>query len=121
MRGTASASVTPSSPSSARATSTHRMLRIAEHWYASDLGRQRQGNEDNFFVQSPLFVVADGMGGAQAGEVASELAVEAFRDGLPPTSAEDGLVATIREANHRIHEMSQSDSQHQGMGTTCTA
>jgi serine/threonine protein phosphatase PrpC len=97
------------------------MLRVSEQWYGSDVGRQRQGNEDNFFVQSPLFVVADGMGGAQAGEVASELAVEAFREGLPPTGPEEGLVATIREANHRIHEMSQSDSQRQGMGTTCTA
>ena len=52
---------------------------IAEHWHGSDLGRQRQGNEDNFFVRAPLFVVADGMGGAQAGEVASEMAVEVLR------------------------------------------
>jgi PPM family protein phosphatase len=97
------------------------MLRVSEQWFGSDVGRQRQGNEDNFFVQSPIFVVADGMGGAQAGEVASELAVEAFREGFPDGKPEDGLVATIREANHRIHEMSQSDSQRQGMGTTCTA
>ncbi|MEA2295246.1 MAG: family protein phosphatase, partial [Solirubrobacteraceae bacterium] len=97
------------------------MLRVSEQWYGSDVGRQRQGNEDNFFVRAPLFVVADGMGGAQAGEVASELAVEAFRDGLPDTNPEEALVGTIREANHRIHEMSQSDSQRQGMGTTCTA
>ena len=54
------------------------MLRIAEQFHASDLGRQRQGNEDNYFVRAPLFVVADGMGGAQAGEVASEMAVESF-------------------------------------------
>ena len=43
------------------------MLRISEQFHASDLGRQRQGNEDNYFVRAPLFVVADGMGGAQAG------------------------------------------------------
>ena len=55
------------------------MLRIAEHFHDSDLGRQRQGNEDNYFVRAPLFVVADGMGGAQAGEVASELAVAPLR------------------------------------------
>ena len=54
------------------------MLRIAEHFHDSDLGRQRQGNEDNYYVRSPLFVVADGMGGAQAGEVASEIAVKQF-------------------------------------------
>ena len=59
------------------------MLRIAEHFHDSDLGRQRQGNEDNLFVRAPLFVVADGMGGAQAGEVASELAVQQFEGGLP--------------------------------------
>ena len=59
------------------------MLRIAEQWHASDRGRQRQGNEDNFFVRSPLFVVADGMGGAQAGEVASRMAVDSFDQGLP--------------------------------------
>src|SRR6476660_2777733 len=99
MRGTASASVTPSSPSSARATSTHRMLRIAEHWYASDLGRQRQGNEDNFFVRAPLFVVADGMGGAQAGEVASEMAVDSFGGGLPDGHGPgEGLTQLIEDA-----------------------
>ena len=59
------------------------MLRIAEQWVDSDLGRQRQGNEDNYYVRAPMFVVADGMGGAQAGEVASEMAVESFGDGLP--------------------------------------
>lgn len=97
------------------------MLRVAEHWYGSDVGRQRQGNEDSLFVQSPLFVVADGMGGAQAGEVASELAVEAFRDGLPAGSPEAGLVQTINVANVRINDAARADRQRQGMGTTCTA
>ena len=75
------------------------MLRIAEHWYASDLGRQRQGNEDNFFVRAPLFVVADGMGGAQAGEVASEIAVRSFDDELPGGSKPEALVSVIEHAN----------------------
>ena len=62
------------------------MLIVVEHFHASDLGRQRQGNEDSYFVRAPLFVVADGMGGAQAGEVASEMAVESFDGGLPDGS-----------------------------------
>jgi serine/threonine protein phosphatase PrpC len=97
------------------------VLRVAEQWYDSDVGRQRQGNEDNYFVQSPLFVVADGMGGAQAGEVASEMAVEAFRGGLGDGVPEEHLVEIIRSANRRIYDASRSDAAHQGMGTTCTA
>ena len=98
------------------------MLRIAEHFHDSDLGRQRQGNEDNYYVRSPLFVVADGMGGAQAGEVASEIAVRQFEGGLPDGS-EPGvaLAALIQEANARIHAQARSDAQHAGMGTTTTA
>src|SRR4051794_5116153 len=97
------------------------MLRVAEHWHGTDVGRARQGNEDSYFVQVPLFVVADGMGGAQAGEVASELAVEAFHGGLADGAALEELVRRIREANRRIHDMSRSHSELQGMGTTCTA
>jgi len=98
------------------------MLRIAEQWHGSDLGLQRQGNEDSFFVRAPLFVVADGMGGAQAGEVASELAVSAFESGLPDggTPAE-GLVGIIERANRTIHEHSRASKQRAGMGTTVTA
>ena len=97
------------------------MLRIAEQFHASDLGRQRQGNEDNYFVRAPLFVVADGMGGAQAGEVASEMAVESFDGGVPDGSPGDGLVKIIQGANSRIHERSRSNESQAGMGTTCTA
>src|SRR5215210_1886863 len=97
------------------------MLRIAEHWYASDLGRQRQGNEDNYFVRAPLFVVADGMGGAQAGEVASEIAVRSFDDELPNGSRAEALVRVIEQANKRIHDRSRSDDSLHGMGTTTTA
>jgi len=97
------------------------MLRIAEHWYASDLGRQRQGNEDNFFVRAPLFVVADGMGGAQAGEVASEIAVRSFDDELGGDSMPDALVSVIEQANKRIHERARGDESLHGMGTTTTA
>src|SRR5687768_9578521 len=97
------------------------MLRISEQFHASDLGRQRQGNEDTSCVRAPLFVVADGMGGAQAGEVASESAVDSFDGGLGNGSPADGLVRVIQEANRRIHERSRSDEQAAGMGTTCTA
>jgi protein phosphatase len=97
------------------------VLRIAEQFHASDLGRQRQGNEDNYFVRAPLFVVADGMGGAQAGEVASEMAVESFDGGVPDGSPGDGLVKIIQSANRRIHERSRSNESQAGMGTTCTA
>jgi PPM family protein phosphatase len=97
------------------------MLRIAEQWYASDVGRQRQGNEDNFFVRAPLFVVADGMGGAQAGEVASEISVQSFDDELPNGSRAEALVHVIEQANKRIHERARSDESLRGMGTTTTA
>ena len=98
------------------------MLRIAEHFHDSDLGRQRQGNEDNYYVRAPLFVVADGMGGAQAGEVASELAVKEFEaglpDGRPPAEALAGL---IQAANAEIHRQARDDPDRAGMGTTVTA
>jgi serine/threonine protein phosphatase PrpC len=98
------------------------VLRIVEHWHASDLGRQRQGNEDNFFVRAPFFVVADGMGGAQAGEVASEIAAASFEDGLPSgTTPGEGLSQIIEDANRQIHERSNADAELAGMGTTVTA
>src|SRR5918997_6786736 len=97
------------------------MLRIAEHFHDSDLGRQRSGNEDSLFVRAPLFVVADGMGGAQAGEVASEMAVRAFEGGLPDEAPAEGLVQIVRAANRRIHERSRNERGRAGMGTTLTA
>src|SRR4051794_21722264 len=98
------------------------MLRVVQVFNKSDTGRQRRANEDNLFVAEPLFVVADGMGGARAGEVASQTAVDAFGHGLPATgSAEERLAATIRAANERIHGMAQGDEALSGMGTTVTA
>jgi protein phosphatase len=98
------------------------MLRAADTIWKTDTGRQRRDNEDNAFVRAPLFVVADGMGGAQAGEVASALAVEEFQQELPDEgSAEERLSTRIREANRRIYERSRVEHEHAGMGTTLTA
>jgi len=101
------------------------MLRVApDHFSHSDTGRQRRANEDAYLARSPVFVVADGMGGAQAGEVASRLAIETFERGLgdgPSASSEELLAERVQEANSRIHEMSQAHQEHAGMGTTITA
>jgi PPM family protein phosphatase len=98
------------------------MLRVAEHYTGTDTGLQRRANEDSLLARSPLFVVADGMGGAQAGEVASRIAVESFYDGLgDPAVPEEQLAANALAANARIHELSQSNAEHAGMGTTLTA
>jgi protein phosphatase len=69
-----------------------------------------------------VFVVADGMGGAQAGEVASRIAVDAFAEGLPEEgSPEERLASVALTANRRIYELSRSESERAGMGTTLTA
>jgi protein phosphatase len=97
-------------------------VRIVEKAALSDVGRQRQGNEDSFLERSPLFAVADGMGGARAGEVASRIAVEQFdaQDGVDDTP-EEQLAEVARGANRKIHKMAQEDSAYAGMGTTFTA
>jgi PPM family protein phosphatase len=98
------------------------MLRVAEQAYRTDTGRQRNANEDAYLARPPLFAVADGMGGAQAGEVAAQLATESFeaveRGEEPP---EAYLRAIAKTANARIHRLAQSDSERSGMGTTLTA
>ena len=98
------------------------MLRVAEHWCGTDTGMQRRANEDSLLVRSPLFVVADGMGGAQAGEVASSVAVDTFRGGLHDGgNPEASLAAQVEQANARINELSRTNVEHAGMGTTITA
>ncbi len=98
------------------------MRRVAEHVEKADTGLQRRANEDSYFVRSPLFVVADGMGGAQAGEVASGLAAETFARGLTDDGTpEQRLEERVREANRAIHTRQQDDRSLHGMGTTITA
>ena len=98
------------------------MLRVTEKFAETDTGRQRNANEDSYFARAPVFVVADGMGGAQAGEVASKIATEAFEPGNDADEAPEIYLRSVAEqANARIHELSHEDSSRSGMGTTLTA
>jgi len=97
-------------------------VRIVEHVGRTDLGRQRSVNEDSLVLAPPFFAVADGMGGAKAGEVASALAAETFEgEADSGEAAEVQLTRILREANRRIYELAVSDDSHRGMGTTVTA
>jgi PPM family protein phosphatase len=97
-------------------------LRIADSAGVTQTGNVRRSNEDSYLMRSPLFMVADGMGGAQAGEIASRMCAEAFgaADLLRGAPAEV-LRETIQTANRRIFERSRSDPDVAGMGTTVTA
>jgi PPM family protein phosphatase len=96
-------------------------LRIVEHAGRTDVGRQRSANEDSLVVEPPLFAVADGMGGAKAGEVASALAVEAVEGATESGEpAEAQLANIVRQANRRIYDLAVADESRRGMGTTLT-
>lgn len=102
----------------------------------SHVGRQRQHNEDNFLVEQKanLFVVADGMGGHAAGEIASRIAVESISEFILHTIEDDGtwphaydeslkrstnrLMAALKLANTRVVEAMKKDVRLRGMGTT---
>ena len=89
---------------------------------ASDVGRVRSGNEDAFLADAGVFVVADGMGGHNAGEVASELAVTTMRSALrDAVSSTEQLRELVQQANTTIYTASLDDSTQRGMGTTLTA
>jgi PPM family protein phosphatase len=104
---------------------------MIEAYGASNVGSVRTNNEDYFLVAptAGLYVVADGMGGAQAGEHASKLAVETLYDlvqKLDPaqrtcTVLADSLVAAFEEANRRVMDAASADPSLEGMGTTLIA
>ncbi len=88
---------------------------------ATDTGRRRRHNEDSYVCEPPLFAIADGMGGAQAGEVASRLAASVLEEKRADELAGEELVAElIQEANRRVFQRSSEDAAVSGMGTTMT-
>jgi protein phosphatase len=94
---------------------------LLEHHGLTDPGKVRKNNEDSLLVgegrDDTLFVVADGIGGFEAGEVASSIAIDVLKEVAPSESLEDA----IREANRRILAASRGDEKLSGMGTTVVA
>ena len=86
---------------------------------ASDIGRVRERNEDSYLVEPPLYAVADGMGGARGGDVASSLALDKMEEQFH--EGKKSLGELIRSANRVVFERSISDRKVSGMGTTLTA
>jgi serine/threonine protein phosphatase PrpC len=95
-------------------------VRIGRSAWLTDTGRKRVRNEDAYVFEPPLFGIADGMGGARAGEVAAGIAAAALKDGRRAVDGEASLEAIIGEANRRVWERSVADPHTTGMGTTVT-
>jgi serine/threonine protein phosphatase PrpC len=96
-------------------------VRVAEFATATHAGRVRRKNEDAYYAEAPLFAVADGMGGALAGELASRISVQTLAELAKEGSDEERLAETIRLANRRVAERATSDPRASGMGSTVTA
>ena len=115
------------------------MLMDVKAFGLTHVGRQRQHNEDAFLVEDDalLFLVADGMGGHAAGEIASRIAVDSISEFILHTKEDDGtwphaydehfkrstnrLMAAVRMANTRVLEAMRKDARLRGMGTTVVA
>ena len=95
-------------------------MRLGRHAVATDPGRKRRQNEDAFVVRPPLFAIADGMGGARAGEIASALAAGALDESGTRSGGEERVIELVQEANRRVHERASNDPATSGMGTTMT-
>jgi protein phosphatase len=94
---------------------------VAQAVGLTDPGRRRRRNEDVYVVEPPLFAVADGMGGAQAGEIAARLAADVLREGgAADGGEEEQVVSLIQAANRRVYERALTDAAVSGMGTTVT-
>lgn len=98
---------------SARTTSSHAAV--------SDVGRVRSHNEDSVLASPPLFAVADGLGGHEAGEVASSIAIETLRDNAPRRADAAALGRAVRAANREVIRAARDGVGREGMGTTITA
>ena len=94
------------------------MTLVTQYAALSDIGLHRQTNEDSYVAAPPLFVVCDGMGGAEAGEVASSLAVETLAERF---AAGDTLMAAAQAANDAVFGRASSRAEETGMGMTLTA
>lgn len=95
-------------------------MRVGRAAGLTDTGRRRLQNEDSFVCEPPLFAVADGVGGAQAGELASRLAATAIETGGFELDDETAVTTLVLAANTRVFEHARTDPLATGMGTTTT-
>ncbi len=111
----------PTERKSHRTNDRTRTTAVARFGSRTDVGTVREQNEDSLIVRPPLFVVADGMGGHAAGEVASEIAVKTIEELAPHHADAEALGHAVEEANRDIINAAIAGEGREGMGTTVTA